>query len=189
MKKAVVIGAVLGITILALGVVGFAYAQNQFPINPSFQGDADETYPYGYGMMGRGGLYNGTAGRGFVGPMMEGDEHGPLHEYMMESLAGALGINASELEERHEAGEILWDIAQEQGISPENFRDLMLKARNDAINQAVADEVISQDQADWMLEHMGQGFGLGNGECHGDFGPGAYGPGMHGQGGRWNSRP
>jgi hypothetical protein len=298
MKKAVVIGAILGIAILALGVAGFAYAQTQFPMNPAFHGDVDGTYPYGTGMlgrgmMGRGGYHNGTAGRGFAGPMMEGEEHGPLHESMMESLAGALGISAAELEERHEAGETIWDITQELGISAEDFRDPMLEARNDAIDQAVADGVLSQEQGEWMLdhmigaagfapgmmghgpggrgfyaegegplhdymppamadafgltvedlealhesgetlwdyaqeqgisedeflalkevarteaineavadgviaqeqadqmlEHMGQGIGLGNGECHDNFGPGTFGPGMHGQGGHWNSQP
>jgi predicted DNA-binding protein (UPF0251 family) len=225
--------------------------------------------------------------------MMEGDEHGPLHEYMTESLAGSLEISASELEERHEAGETIWDIANDLGISQEDFRDLMLEARNDAINQAVVDGILSQEQGEWMLDHMGgvmgfgpgmmgarpggrgfygegegplhdymapamadafrltveelealhesgknlwdyaqeqgiseeeflalkeaarieainqaladgiisqeqadrmldhmeQGFGMENEECHGNFGSGVYGPGMHGHGGRWDSQP
>ena len=49
----------------------------------------------------------------------------------------------------------------------------MSTARTNAANQAVADGVITQAQADFMLQHMdsmmdngfGPGFGPGNGSC------------------------
>lgn len=174
MKKAVFTGVIVGIVVLALGAAGLAYARTQSPMAPYYQQVSDEGYPYGSGMMGRGmmgmGGYNSTFGSGFAGPMMDGDENGPIHEYMIESLADALGIDSTELETRHDAGETLWDIAQEQGISQEDFYALVQSARSEALDQAVADGVITQEQADWMLDHMA--------------GTGGFGPGMmgHGQG-------
>ena len=97
------------------------------------------------------------------------------------AFAQALGLTPEELETRRLAGDTLWDIAQEQGMTTEQFQEMMTTARTSAINQAVADGVITQAQADFMLERMetmmgngvGPGFGMGNGGC----------------GGRWNNQP
>ena len=60
-------------------------------------------------------------------------------------------------------------------MTTEQFQELMTTARTEAINQAVADGVITQAQGDYMLERMetmmgngaGFGFGMGNGGCRG----------------------
>ncbi len=109
-----------------------------------------------------------------------------MHEYMIAALARAFNLTPEELEARHDAGETMWDIAADLGLDAEQFRQAMLDARTQALNDAVAAGVITQEQADWMLSRMNQmwsrGFGSGAGGC----------PGMGGNfqgrmgGGRWN---
>jgi hypothetical protein len=106
---------------------------------------------------------------------------------MFPALAEAFGLTTDELAAAHAAGKTLWDIAQEQGKTFEQFQALMLEARTSAFEAMVSDGVLSQEQADWMLERMGgaDGYGLGSGGC-GMSGGAGYG--MRG-GGRWNSQP
>lgn len=168
MKKILIIGAVVMVTVVALGVVGFAYAQSQQPGS-----SANDVY-------GRGGKWGGhgsmMGGRGVAG------ENGLLHPYMINAIAEALDMTTEDLQARLDSGDTCWTIAQEKGLTQEEFYTLMKDARTDALTQAVADEVITQDQADWMLERMNQmqGFGSGTGDCQGG--------GMRGRG-RWNSQP
>jgi hypothetical protein len=186
MKKAILTGAIVGIVVLALGAAGLAYAQTQNPMDAYFQEDTGDAYPYGPGMRGRGGFNGGMMGQGIAV-----DGEGLLHDYMSTALADAFGLSVEDLEALHESGETLWDYAQEQGITQEDFFSLMQSARTEALNQAVADEVITQEQADWMLSHMGgaAGFGTGTGECHRELGSGDFGYGMRGSRGGWNSQP
>ena len=156
MKKNILIVAVLGIAVLTFGLAGFAYAQDQTPPTPE--------YPYGPNMMndgsgyGRGsghGMMGGFGGYGMMGSGMYGDE-GPMHEVMIASLADALGLSADEIEARHDAGETIWDIAAAEGLSTEEIQDLMFAAHDSALEDAVANGWLTQEQADWMDGHMEQ---------------------------------
>lgn len=175
MKKFLLIAIVVTafVAVLALGITSWAYAQAP---------DPDDTIcpycgSYGSGMMG---------GRGFRGQY---GAEGPLHDYMFENIAEAFGLTTDELQAAHDQGKTLWVIAQEQGKTAEQFQTLMAEARTKALTQAVADGVISQEQADWMLEHMNgaQGRGYGPGMM-GAGGCGGYGAGNR-SGGRWNNQP
>lgn len=161
MKKILFVLTIAGLLVLALGVAGFAYAQAQTPT--PFPG-------YGPGMMGPG-PGNGHGGMMGMGTGMMG-EMGALHAYMYPAMAAALGLTPEEFTARHEAGETFWDIAEAQGLTSEAAWTLMQAARDQALQQAVADGVITQEFADQMLTHMenmhGEGFGPGSGPCHGD---------------------
>lgn len=180
MKKILFTLTIAGLTVLALGVAGFAYAQAQTPT---------PTPNYGPGMMGSGtGHYGMMGGQGHGAAMMGnqgygsgmmgvGDnsgEMGALHEYMYPAMATALGLTPEEFTARHEAGETFWDIAETQGLTAEEAWTLMQTARDEALQQAVADGIITQEFADQMLNHMEgmheNGFGPGNGPCHGNAG-------------------
>ncbi len=168
MKKTLLIVAVVGVVALVLGVAGYAYAQ-----------DDDPSSPFGWGRFGR----HGGFGHGMKG--WDGDgEFGPMHETMQAAIAEALGLTVEELEAAREEGTSPWDIAQEQGLTEEEFSALMADARSAAIEQAVADGILTQEQADWMQSHWEEmqekGFGPGSGFCDGD-GPrgGGRGPGRH----------
>jgi len=170
MKKTLLVVGLLIAILAALAVAGFALAQKPTP-----------NAPYGPGMMGgRGG--------GMMGGWNSEDGYGPMHEVMQDAIAEALGITPEELEARYSAGDTAWTIAQEKGLTQDEFTQLMSDARSKALAKLVEDGVLTQEQADWMQDHMGtmmkNGVGYGTGGCMG----GGYGGGRRGPG-RWNTQP
>ncbi len=174
MKKTLVILAVLGIALLTLGTAGYVYAQSQTP---------PAGFAPGSGMSPQGMR---PARGGFRG---QGDS--PLHDYMVAALADAFGLTPEELETMHDNGTTLWDYAAEQGMTVADFQAAMESARTTALEQAVADGVITQEQADWMSSHgprMGNGTAQGN--CTGDGPHGHAGGAFRGRGsGMWQNAP
>jgi len=170
---------------VVFGVVGFAYAQTQ---NPP---DADGICPFcddAEGDVGRGGMMRGSDWMAHGGMMdFDEDEYGPMHDSMMAAFAEALGLDVEELETRHAAGETMWQIAEAQGYNLEAFNALMFETRSAALDQAVADGLLTQEQADWMQSRwetmQTNGFRPGSGNCQGDGFSGRGGM-MHG--GRWS---
>lgn len=158
----------LAIALLAVGLFGVTrvFAQEPTPGIPTGTG------------MGPRRFGNDDAGSG----------DGLLHEYMTEAISDVFGISPEELEKIHESGDRLWEYLD---LTAEEFRSKMTEVRQTALEQAAADGVISQDQADWMTERMngaGHGqFGPGNGSClDGEGNPGAMSGGRGRRGmGRW----
>jgi Spy/CpxP family protein refolding chaperone len=167
MKKSLVFTAILVAILTALAAVGFALAGRNTPPTP-----------YGPGMMG-------GQGGGMMGGFRSDDGYGPMHDAMEEAMAGALGITEEELEERFAAGDTAWTIAQEKGLTQEEFTQWMTEARSQAFAKLVDEGVLTQEQADWMQERMGtrlqNGFGDGTGTC--------MGGGTRGGRGGWNTQP
>jgi hypothetical protein len=173
MKKILVIGTIAAVALIALAAAGFAYAQSQTPPAPAYPG-------YGPGMMGGyGGMMGGSGG--MMGGGWDG-QTGPMHDSMIAAFADVLDLTPEELQDRLTAGETLWQIAEAQGISEEEFGELWFDAHTAALEQAVADGLITQEQADWMSEHMRTrteaGFGPGSGPCNGAGMMGGFGQGM-----------
>jgi hypothetical protein len=106
---------------------------------------------------------------------------GPLHDYMEKALAAKLNLPLATVESEFDAGKSLYQIALDHGIAQANVQTFMLEVRTQALKSAVADGVITQTQADRMLQHGGYGMGAGN--CNGT-GMRAGG-GMMQRGGRW----
>jgi hypothetical protein len=135
-----------GISILALAALAVggllwartAYAQSQTPTAPG----------YPYGMMGGGYGMMGNYG------------YGSMHTYMVEGLAEALNLQPADLEKRLEAGETPWQIAQSQGLSEAQIQQAMLEAHDKALDAAVKAGFLTQQQADWMDQHMEQMWGV-----------------------------
>jgi len=100
------------------------------------------------------------------GPMMSQGQEGPLHEYMLAAMAEELGIPAADLEIRSANGETFYQIALTQGIAADEIPALMQMARSQALAAALADGIITQEQADWMSQRMQarqqNGYGYGN---------------------------
>jgi hypothetical protein len=98
MKNILLVLAGVLIGVVALGVVGFAYAQVQTPP------DAEFPQGYGPGMMGR-------SGRGMMGAygagMMRDGSYGPMHTYMVDGFAAALGLTTEDLQAKIDAGETM----------------------------------------------------------------------------------
>lgn len=171
MKKFIVIAGLVGITALALGAFSLAFAQVETPPPGTNPG-------YGYGMMGGRGGFGGMRGS------WQGDEHGPYHETMLATFAGELGLTVAQIEARLDSGETMWQIAEAEGLSTDEFSDMMLQARQAMLDQAVEDGTITQEQADFMASRWGsRGYGSGNGGCLGYGSQGGYSQGPRG---RWN---
>jgi len=127
--------------------------------------------------------------------MMNGE--GPLHTFMVIEFAKKLDLNVNDINTRLDAGESMYDIALSTGLTAEEFHVVMTEVRTNAVNAAVAANVITQEQADWMLSHgYGQGgmHGNGTGTCDGTGPQGQAGYGhsmMNGggmMGGRWQNQ-
>lgn len=159
-SKWIIVGiSVVGLVALVItGAVwaGTAYAQSQTPPAPG----------YPYGMMG--GQYGGHGMMGGYGMMGAG--YGPMHSTMVDAFSEALNLTPDEVQSRIEAGETPWQIAESQGLSNEQIQQLMLDAHDKALEKAVEAGVLTQEQADWMDQHMESmwsGDGTGFGGCHG----------------------
>jgi hypothetical protein len=184
MKKLLILGLLAAFVVASVGAVGLAYAQTE----PE---EEVEAYQCPLGGQGGGrmmGLQNGIA-RGVMGrwgSQAQGTAGcitgtpGVMHEYQVEALAGALGSTPETLNERLANGDTIWTIAQEKGLTQEQFRELMTNAHAEALSLAVQAGVLSQEQADAMQQRLQQGQtqGKGNGGagCHsGERGFGARG--------------
>jgi hypothetical protein len=157
MKKFATLLVGVMVLVAALASVSVAYAQSPTPAAGT-----------GTGWMG---------GRASNGISAVGD--GLLHEYYVEAFAQALSIPAADLEARLEAGETMAQIALSTVLTLDEFRSLAVDVRLQALNQAVSDGVITQEQADWMSQ---RGFGQMGARGTGSSGFGSQrGGGMMGQ--------
>jgi len=153
MKRTLLTMMLVGI-LAALAITSVVSAQNPTPPAPG-QG------------WGRGGMMGS--------PMMGqgGMVAGSMHDYMFPLLAEKLGLTVDELTDLYAKGETFWTAAESQGFTVEQAQQMMTDARSEALDRMVADGVITQEQADWMKDHMGQG----RGGCGGGRGPGRGGMG------------
>ncbi len=150
MKKILLVVGVVSIAVLAFGAVGYAYAQNQTP-----------DFPFGHGMMGD---YEGNEqdhGHGMMGGyghgMMDWDgEYGPMHELMVAALAETINIPSDEIQNRHDAGETMWEIAEAEGLSAEEIQEVMSSTHDNALEDALANGLMTEEQAEVMDDHMDQ---------------------------------
>ena len=123
----------------------------------------------GYGQgYGPGGMMGGR-GNGYGPGMMAGLGRGIMHDYMIAAFASAVGLTIDDVNTRLTNDETLQQIALAQGKTEADLPALWTEVRQAALNAAVADGVITQAQADLMLEHMknytGEGFGPGFDGC------------------------
>jgi hypothetical protein len=123
------------------------------------------------------------------GPM--GGGFGPFGEgfwTMYDQVAETLGLTPDELFDELHAGKSLAEIAEEQGVEMEDVREAMEVARGelmqDAIERAVEEGRMTQEQADWLLEGLEEGF-LPRGRGIGGRGGGRPGHGGRGRGMGW----
>jgi hypothetical protein len=113
---------------------------------------------------------------------------------MVVEWAKKLDLNVNDINTRLDAGETMYDIALSAGVTAEEFPAVMTEVRTNAVSAAVAANVITQEQADWMLSHgYGRGGGMhgnGTGTCDGSGPQGNHGTGngMMGQGRGWQNQ-
>jgi hypothetical protein len=173
MKKLLIITSITLVAVLALGLTGFAFAQSQAPQAPATPvtpgaGQGQTGWANGTTRPGMGGRFGGM---GAFGAQSAGGGYGLLHDEMLSTFAQAFNMTAEELQARLDAGDSMWTVAQEKGLSAEQFTQLAQQARSTALQQAVASGTLTQTQADWMQQHMNRnypdGYGPGSANCDG----------------------
>lgn len=121
-------------------------------------------------MMGQGRM--GGRGAGMMGQAYAGTQDGPMHDLMIEAWAGKLGLGVDELNERIADGETLYDIALSTGMTAEEFQAARVEIHAEVLEQAVAQGLITQEQADWM---QSRGARMGGAGCAGGMRQGRWG--------------
>jgi len=167
MKRILVVVVSLVATVVIFGA-GIVFAQYQTV------SAAGPTQGFGPGMMGGRGGY------------------GPMHDYVEQALADKIGLTKAQIEEKLTAGKSMYQIVLDSGVTEANAPALLSEVHKTAFAKAVTDGVLTQAQADSMLERMNaNGFNQANCPMGGQrpadgtgFRGGKGGPGMGG--GRWN---
>jgi uncharacterized protein YidB (DUF937 family) len=103
-------------------------------------------------------VVNGTLTQERADKMKEKINYAPtLLATTRDGIAEGLGMTPDELKSSLDSGKKLKDIASEQGLSKDQFKTLIQDARSQAIDQAVSDGVVTQEQGDKIREKMEQG--------------------------------
>lgn len=161
MKKIGLIGVGFVLAAAMFGVAGFAFAQTLPPdsLQPQILSDSQTTdspeFPYG-----RAGWSRGTNGS-MMGFGMDEGQPGLLHDYLWPAVAETFGLTDAQIE----AFEIVRESIQEiqNDLTQEEIRDTMKEAIAIAIENALSDGAITEEQAVWWLERMEQMEGVAPG--------------------------
>lgn len=70
---------------------------------------------------------------------------------MVETISDLLGLTPEEIHTERVEGKTLAEIANEQGITDEALIEAIVAGRVDAIEEALAEGTITQEQADWLI--------------------------------------
>jgi hypothetical protein len=96
-------------------------------------------------------------------------------------LANTLGLKEKELRSQIRSGKTVEELAEEAGISPDQFQEKMQEAWEEnytsRLEQALKDDKITQDQYDWLMEGVNQGYLGADSNLMGFLGWGAFGAG------------
>ncbi len=164
MKKTLLIVAIAVLAIAALSA-GVAFAQGGNPPANGYSGMG--------GMMGGRGGYGG---------------YSPVHDYVEKALAAELDLTEAQVEEAFAAGKTMSQIALDHGVTQADLATFMAEIHKTAFAAAVKDGVMTQEQADFMLQRMAQaGYNYGNCPMGGATGYGR-GQGMMGGRGGWQNQ-
>jgi len=166
MKTKILVVALMLITAASLAFAGYSFARAQSP-TPGSEGDGQSYLhqelqgrpahgPGGMPFEGPGGMqFFGLGGSGEYGPFSDKPEgaFGPLAEYIKQAVADLLGLTVEELEQAREDGTPFADLLDAAGLTVEEFVEAMKAQKETIVAQAVEDGAITQEQADFILEH------------------------------------
>jgi hypothetical protein len=119
---------VAALTMTALAGAGLAFAQGPTPPDPGYD-------CCGWGM--RGGWGRGWHGMGLI-----------------DALAEQTGVDPADLYAELQEGKTLLEVIQAHGSSAEELVEAALDSRAKVLQQRFEAGYLTQEQADWMLEHM-----------------------------------
>jgi hypothetical protein len=146
-KNLFMVTALLIVGAIAVTLTGIAFAQDTQPPDADNGTTTEENQPY-LGKMFRGGWSR-----------MHGSQAG------LAAAANLLGMTQDELEDQLKAGSTLADLAEKTGLDIQTLRDAVdsahLEEAKARVQQAVADGEMTQEEADWLLRGIDNGFNQG----------------------------
>jgi hypothetical protein len=102
--------------------------------------------------------------------MMGNGGYGWMHAYVQQAFAAQVGLTEQQMQDQLAAGKTMYQIALDNGIKQEDLVAFMSEVHREAFDKAVKDGLVTQEQADWMLQRMQNmqqgGFGPGNCPMH-----------------------
>jgi hypothetical protein len=137
-RKLVLIG-VVGALVLLLGGVGMAYAYAEGPLPPL----GDEPFFRGRRLAGGGSM------RG--GPLP-----GRSPYSLVEATAEVTGLNEDEVVAALEEGQAFVEIADAQGVDPQEIVDTAIAEAESRLQEAVDNGRLTEDQMEQMLERLAE---------------------------------
>ncbi len=172
MKKTLIM-AVTIVAVIALGNVLLVSAQGGTRPNQAntacpvsgYTCPFSGTVPYG----GPGGRMGGRVPGGMMGMHSAMMGANGMHEQVWTAVAKKLGLTYAELSAALQNGQTVAQLAQAKGISLDALKTAALDAMKTSFTELVKQGVMTQEQADWMLDRMDdmpmfnfdQGFGPG----------------------------
>jgi hypothetical protein len=156
-KKVLIIGITI-VAVIALGNVLLVSAQGGTqPNRPNgacpvsgYTCPFSGTNSYRGGMMGGQGMMGGGM-LGMHNSMMSANG---MHEQVWTAVAKKLGLTYAELNTAVQGGQTVTQLAQAKGVSLDELKTAALAALRTSFTDLVEQGVMTQDQADWMLDHM-----------------------------------
>ena len=100
-----------------------------------------------------------------VPPMYRHSEDGEMGGYhgighvvheSIDAVSELLGLSPEEIREERESGKSLVEIAEEQGVSEDALIEAIMAAPKEAIEQKVEDGILTEEQADHLIERLEQ---------------------------------
>lgn len=167
MKKILVIVSSVLVALVIFGA-GFIFAQS----NAVSAAGMPAGYGPGHMAGGRGGMMGGGQGR----------------EYVEQALADKLGMTKANVEAALDGGKNMYQLAIDKNIKTADIPALLTDVHKTAFAKAVSDGVMTQAQADGMLQNMSAaGFDFANCQMQNGAGAGRGARGGMGGGmGGWN---
>ncbi|GAA0731157.1 hypothetical protein GCM10008905_33210 [Clostridium malenominatum] len=87
-----------------------------------------------------------------MGRMMNGGSFG--YDMMTSLLKNKLNMTDDEIKTALTSGKTMWQIAEEKGISQEDFKKAMLEERTKAIDEAITNGKITKEEGDALKERV-----------------------------------
>jgi hypothetical protein len=135
-KIVFVVALVAVLAVTALAGAGLAFAQGPKPPDPNYSG-------CGCGGWGMRGGWGGGMGWSWHGMGL------------IDALAELTGLEPADLYAELQEGKTLLEVAQAHGVnSAEQLVEAVLASRAEVLQQRVEASYLTQEQADWMLDHM-----------------------------------
>jgi len=171
------------ITILVLAIGAAVILAQEVDENPPFVPGSGMVDGYGREHMQNSDSFTGHMGQSGMGGSMGLMAEDMTGNRLYDIAADILGISVDEVWAELDNGVSLADLAASYGVDAQTILDAHLAEHEARFAQAVADGVMTQEQADWMLANMTGRIAEMANQPHTPFSGSGMMGGMNGMGG------